>query len=94
MVEETQWWNDVLEGFKAERHPKLEVHRAANSKPLLFGTVPAVQAIASDLSLPDASVPVLHLDDVAGVAEWLLGAALPLEVVLVELRRREASGGG
>jgi hypothetical protein len=31
----------LIEGFKREPHPKLEVHRAANGKPWLYPTTPA-----------------------------------------------------
>src|SRR3954471_13437444 len=30
----------LVEGFKAEAHRKIEVHRAANGKPLLFRDIP------------------------------------------------------
>jgi molybdopterin-guanine dinucleotide biosynthesis adapter protein len=69
----------IVEGFKAERHPKLEVHRAANGKPLLFGTIPNVRAIAADVAVPDALVPVIDLDDVPLVAERMLSIAVPAE---------------
>src|SRR5438876_3913971 len=36
----------VVEGYKAERHPKLEVYRASNGKPLLHPEDPAIVAIA------------------------------------------------
>ena len=32
----------VIEGFKREPHRKIEVHRAANGKPLLFPDDPGV----------------------------------------------------
>jgi molybdopterin-guanine dinucleotide biosynthesis protein B len=62
----------IVEGFKAAAHPKIEVHRAANGKPLLFGQVPNVRAIASDVPLPEARLPVLHLDDAAAIADEAL----------------------
>lgn len=58
----------IVEGFKAAAHPKIEVHRAANGKPLLFGTVPNIVAIASDTDVA-APVPLVALDDVAGIAD-------------------------
>ncbi len=38
----------VVEGFKSEPHRKIEVHRAANGKPLLFPDDPAISGIATD----------------------------------------------
>ena len=45
----------LVEGFKAERFPKIELHRAALGKPLLFPQDPDIIAIASDspLQKPD-----------------------------------------
>src|SRR4030095_12285483 len=53
----------LIEGYKREPHPKLEVHRAAVGMPLLAQNDPAIVAIASDVALPSAPVPVLDLND-------------------------------
>jgi molybdopterin-guanine dinucleotide biosynthesis adapter protein len=76
----------IVEGFKAERHPKIEVHRAANGMPFLFRDAPNVRAVAADCPVPDASVPIVHLDNVAAVAEQALTHALPLAEVVAELQ--------
>jgi molybdopterin-guanine dinucleotide biosynthesis adapter protein len=75
----------IVEGFKAEVHPKIEVHRAANGKPFLFDQVPHVVAIASDVPAPSA-LPSAHLDDIAAIAALVQVRALPVEVVLSDLR--------
>lgn len=75
----------VVEGFKAHGHPKIEVHRTANGKPFLFGELPNVRAIVTDGAVPDAPVPVVHLDDVITVADRVLELAEPLEAVIAEL---------
>jgi molybdopterin-guanine dinucleotide biosynthesis protein MobB len=67
----------LVEGFKRESHPKLEVHRPALGKPLLAAEDANVVAIASDAALPDrfrpeAGVAVVDLDDVAAVADAVL----------------------
>jgi molybdopterin-guanine dinucleotide biosynthesis protein B len=67
----------IVEGYKRERHPKLEVHRAAVRKPLLQPDDPHIVAIASDQVLP-AAVPVVSLDDVEAIAEIVLRHAAPL----------------
>jgi len=45
----------LVEGFKAERFPKVELHRATLNKPLLYPDDPDIIAIASDvvLEVPD-----------------------------------------
>ena len=39
----------VVEGYKSEPHRKIEVHRAANGKPLLFPDDPAMSALSADV---------------------------------------------
>ena len=67
----------IVEGFKAQPHPKIEVHRAANRKPFLFPDIPNVRAVAADGPVPSAPVPVVALDDVAGVADYAIRLAEP-----------------
>ena len=63
----------LVEGFKREPHPTLEVHRAANGKPLLHPGDPHIVAVASDVPLRDVALPVLSLDDVEAIADFLVG---------------------
>ncbi len=72
----------LIEGFKRDLHPKIEVHRAANGKPLLFPDDPSVLAVASDQPIPDAPLPVLPLDDAGAVAAFILQRAVPLDYAL------------
>jgi molybdopterin-guanine dinucleotide biosynthesis protein MobB len=62
----------LVEGFKREPHPKLEVHRTANNKPLLYPDDRHIVAVASDIALPDCPHPVLAIDDIAGIADFIL----------------------
>ena len=62
----------LVEGFKGETHPKLEVHRPSVGKPRLAGEVPGVVAVASDEPLDGDGLPVLGLNDVAGIADFIL----------------------
>jgi molybdopterin-guanine dinucleotide biosynthesis adapter protein len=71
----------LIEGYKREPHPKLEVYRAAVGKPLLHPGDPAIVAIASDEPLPAARVPVIDLDDVERVVDTLLAHAAPIDAV-------------
>lgn len=69
----------LIEGFKRERFPKLEVHRIANGKPLLQPEDDWIVAIAADTKIADAAVPVIDLNDTEAVADVLLAEAVPLE---------------
>jgi molybdopterin-guanine dinucleotide biosynthesis protein B len=62
----------LVEGFKRHDHDKLEIHRAANGKPFLHPEDPRIVAIASDVPVPGAGRPVLDLDDVPGIADFVL----------------------
>ena len=71
----------IVEGFKRHAHPKLEVHRAAIGKPLLYPEDDCIVAIASDGALPQAPLPVLQLDDIEGIANVLQAEASPLDQI-------------
>ncbi len=58
--------------------PKLEVHRPSLGKPLLQPGDPCIKAVASDAPL-GRSVPVLDLNDPAGIADFLLRMAIPVQ---------------
>src|SRR4029079_14167891 len=55
----------LIEGYKSERHPKLEVFRESVDKPALHPTDPRVVAIASDRALPNLAIPQVDLNDIA-----------------------------
>jgi molybdopterin-guanine dinucleotide biosynthesis adapter protein len=67
----------LIEGYKREPHPKLEVHRVGNGKPLLQPDDPQIVAIAADRPL-QAGVPVIGLDDVDAIIDVMLKHAAPL----------------
>ena len=71
----------LIEGFKRESFPKLEIHRVANGKPLLQGEDRWIVAIASDTPLPQVSVPVVDLNDIDAIADLLLAKAIPIEEI-------------
>jgi molybdopterin-guanine dinucleotide biosynthesis protein B len=75
----------LVEGFKTERHPKMEVFRAEVGKTPLHPEDPRIVAIATDRQFPGAGVPVVDLDDIAAVADMVLARAEPLERVLALL---------
>jgi len=59
----------LIEGFKREAHPKIEIHRAAIGKPLLYPSDPQVRAIASDPPQESAPIPHVSLNDVTAIAD-------------------------
>jgi molybdopterin-guanine dinucleotide biosynthesis protein B len=74
----------MIEGFKTDPHRKIEVHRAANGKPLLFPGDPAIVGIATDAAF-DTKLPSAHLDDIPAIADLMLRSAVPVaDVVLAE----------
>jgi molybdopterin-guanine dinucleotide biosynthesis protein B len=83
----------IVEGFKADAHPKIEVYRAANGRPFLFHDIPQVRAIVADIPVPDAPMPVVHLDDIAAVADQALAAAAPLSNVIANLNAAPSTRG-
>lgn len=68
----------LVEGFKRDSFPKLEIHRAENDKPLLHPDDPYIVAVACDTALPHAKVPVIDLNDIDAVADLLLKHAVPV----------------
>jgi molybdopterin-guanine dinucleotide biosynthesis protein B len=69
----------IVEGYKRERIPKLEIYRAEVGKPLLHLEDDWIVAIASDAPLPQATVPVVGLNDIGKIADILVAEAIPIE---------------
>ena len=68
----------LVEGFKRDAFPKIEIHRTANGKPLIHPEDPHIVAIAADTALPQATVPVVDLNDIDAIAGLVLEKAVPL----------------
>ena len=71
----------LVEGFKRDALPKLEIHRADNGKPLIHPDDPHIVAIAADIALPQAKIPVIDLNDVEAIADLLLKYAAPVAAI-------------
>jgi molybdopterin-guanine dinucleotide biosynthesis protein B len=67
----------IVEGFKAERHVKLEVHRSAVGKPLLYPNDAKIVAVASDTRPENSPLPFADLNDVEAVADLVEELARP-----------------
>jgi molybdopterin-guanine dinucleotide biosynthesis protein B len=74
----------LIEGYKRQPHPKLEIHRAELGLPLLAPSDPTILVIASDVALPSAKVPVIALDDLDRIVDVLIRYAAPLDSVLAQ----------
>ena len=62
----------LVEGFKWESHQKIEVYRPSVGKPLLAPDDPNIVAVASDEVLKGLNVAVLQLDDIVGIADFII----------------------
>lgn len=63
----------LVEGYKRDTHPKIEVHRAEAGQDLIQPADPTVRAVASDSDLAGVLVPILNLNDTGAVADFVLG---------------------
>ena len=60
----------LIEGFKRDRHPKIETFRAVTGTDLIATNDPTIHAVASDVAMtPDR--PVFDLDDTAAIADFI-----------------------
>lgn len=62
----------IIEGWKAKGHEKIEIHRPGHGKPLIQPDDPKIVAVASDVDLPGLPVPRLDLNDVEGIADFIV----------------------
>lgn len=60
----------LVEGWKRDPIPKLEVHRSANAKPWLYPEDENILAVASDVQ-PGDNQTWLALDDIAGIRAFI-----------------------
>jgi molybdopterin-guanine dinucleotide biosynthesis protein B len=63
----------LVEGYKRDAHPKIEVFRAETGQPLIQPGDPLVRAVATDVTgLGELPVPVLDLNDTGMIADFIL----------------------
>jgi molybdopterin-guanine dinucleotide biosynthesis adapter protein len=74
----------LVEGFKAERHAKVEIHRVANGKPWLYLADRNIVGVISDADSP-IPLPHVHIDNATDAADLVLRFALPLDETLKRL---------
>jgi molybdopterin-guanine dinucleotide biosynthesis protein B len=61
----------IVEGYKSEPIPKIEVHRRLSHAPILYPDDPHVVAVATDEPL-DTPLPQLDVNDPAAVARFIV----------------------
>ncbi|MCA8881989.1 MAG: molybdopterin-guanine dinucleotide biosynthesis protein B [Rhodobacteraceae bacterium] len=62
----------LVEGYKGERHPKIEAWRRDAGHTLIAPDDPTIRAVASDVPLPELTVPRFALDDTSAIADFIL----------------------
>ncbi len=62
----------LIEGYKREPFPKIEVWRPDTGKPPLYPDDPTVIAVATNDKTLDISLPILPLDDVSAIASFII----------------------
>ncbi|HBQ36502.1 MAG TPA: bifunctional molybdopterin-guanine dinucleotide biosynthesis protein MobB/molybdopterin molybdotransferase MoeA [Rhodobacteraceae bacterium] len=62
----------LIEGYKRDKHMKIEANRAATGQPLLALEDATVCAVASDHKPDGLSVPLFDLDDTAAISDFIL----------------------
>lgn len=62
----------IVEGYKSENHPKIEVRRKASPTQIALDAEQfSIVGIASDEPLKASTVPVLDLNDIASIADFV-----------------------
>jgi molybdopterin-guanine dinucleotide biosynthesis protein B len=77
----------LVEGFKRDAHVKIEVHRTANAKPLLYPDDLSIKAVVSDGGIGPSCLPQAHLDDAETIADLVQNLAAPLTETIERLER-------
>ena len=63
----------IVEGYKSAQIPKIEARRAATAQTLIAQGDPTIEAVATDAPIEGLPVPAFDLDDVCGIADFILG---------------------
>ncbi len=66
----------LVEGFKSNPHPKIEVHRRGHDRPYLWPADPSIIAIATDHPRIEARPMVLDIDDIEAIADATVAGAV------------------
>jgi molybdopterin-guanine dinucleotide biosynthesis adapter protein len=75
----------LVEGFKRDPLPKIEISRSANGKPLLYPDDRNIAAVISDAAALSSGLPHASIDDIPAAADLAVTHARPLADILVRL---------
>jgi molybdopterin-guanine dinucleotide biosynthesis adapter protein len=78
----------LVEGFKRDPLPKIEIFRAANGKPTLYPRDRNIVALIGDDADPLGGLPHASIDDVAAAADLVLAHAQSVATLLTEFESR------
>lgn len=71
----------LVEGFRHEAIPKIELHRPALNRPSLFPEDPNIIAIATDTEVGmNTALPILDLNNPAAIADFILAFVTSFKV--------------
>lgn len=62
----------LVEGFKTEDFPKIEIWRQATNSDFMYDRDDSVIAVAADIDLPNCPRPVLNLNQAADIADFIV----------------------
>ena len=62
----------LIEGYKRDSHPKIEVFRKDARNELIAPGDPTVRAVASDVKVDAGALPKFHLDDTVAIADFIM----------------------
>lgn len=62
----------LIEGYKRDRHAKIEAHRAATGQPLIAPEDDTIRAVVSDSAPDGLRIPVMDLNDTRTIADFIL----------------------
>lgn len=61
----------LVEGYKRDRHPKIEAYRGETNHPLIAKDDDTIRAVATDTTL-DVAQPTFDLNDTVAIADFIL----------------------
>lgn len=63
----------IIEGFKRDRHPKIEAFREETGTSAIARKDESIVAVAADRSLTDLKIPVFDLNNTSEIADFISG---------------------
>ena len=63
----------IIEGFKRDRHPKIEAFREETGTSAIAREDESIVAVAADISLTDLKIPLFDLNNTSEIADFISG---------------------